>query len=327
MKAHMVDELNKSAVESFFLDNYSKFRNKAAIQFNILEELCLSYKFYQHIKYIKHPNNYIRNWVSRKLVNYLDNPGNNDKIDKIIRKKAECLLILYSTQANDAFEIYKGWDSWKLELHKRICKYIKDVRLIDLDILDTYAVEDVSMICSSLRDKLDNLSENFEWTFWIETNLDYSDEFETLMDNLLQCQACCPLCNEPCQLSSGSHEKHYCGSLHRVPAVHGRRNPMTRVMSIDQCTIGVRDDLVFHVKWKEYRFREFYKAGVEFENWKILADDAVESKYWQWFTCQFESALLNRYQYLPNEDLDYWRNYSQREVLLSLKEQFDLISP
>ncbi|KAI6653561.1 Interferon-induced very large GTPase 1-like [Oopsacas minuta] len=327
MTAYMVDKLNISVVETFFQDNYQRFRNKAAIQFSILEELCLSRKFYQHIKYIKRPNYYIRNWVSVKLQNYIEQSYNFEKISKNMKKVAEFLQKDYISHANDALDASKDWDNWKSEFHKRICKYIKDVRLVDLDILDTYAVENVVVVCANLSEQLEKQSMNFGWTHWIKSNLGYDGPFNTLMDNLLQCQACCPLCNEPCQLSSGSHEKHYCGSLHRVPAVNGRRNPRTRVMSIDQCTIGVRDDLVFQVHWREYRFREFYKAGSEFCKWRILADDAVESIYWQWFTYQFESVLLKRYNYLRNPDLGYWGNYSQREVLLNLKEHFDLISP
>ena len=332
MKAYLIDEMSLSAVQSFYGDNYNRVRSKAAIQFSILEELCLSFKFYQHLKYIKHPNSYILTWVQKKITEYLSESSNIAKISDNMFVKAKHLITLYDTHAQGALDDSDDWDSWKLEFHTRISTNVKDVRLIDLDILDTYAVADATKLCGYFADQLKKEIEVgcFGWFDWTNDNLNLNDvllTYSVILDNVLQCQACCPFCNEPCQLSSGSHEKHYCGSLHRVPAVNGRRNPFTKQMSIDQCTIGVRDDLTFHHNWKEYRFREFSQAGPQFENWRILGDDAIESKYWQWFTCQFERALLRRYRYRENSDLCYWKNYSQREVLLNLKEQFDMISP
>ena len=330
MKVHLMDKMALTAVESFYRDNYAKVRNKAAIQFSILEELCLSFKFYQHLKYIKKPNSYIRNWVEKELTQYLTIFDNINAIGGNMCEMSQELIAQYNTHAQEALNDSVDWDNWKSEFHDQICKDTKDIRLIDLDILDTYAIEDATKLCGYFSEALEIELDGFDWSEWTKNNLDWINilsTFSVIMDNILQCQACCPFCNEPCQLSSGSHEEHYCGSLHRVPAVNGRRNPFTKQMSIDQCTIGVRDDLTFHHNWMEYRFREFSEAGPEFENWRILGDDATESKYWQWFTCQFEKALLRRYRYRQNFGLLYWNNYSQREVLMNLKEQFDVISP
>ena len=326
MLNYLMDILNVCAVEGFFEDSPDRYRSKATIQFSILEELCLARKFYQHLKYIKKTNYYIRNWMEGKLANYLVKLSTINTLQQSICHNAKSLLQTYDDHAKGALTDTNDWDTWKLEFHKRISKHIKDIRLTDFDILDTYDVQNVKLVCNYFFEELVKLDQDFNWTDWINTNLNCSSYFNSVMDNKLQCQACCPLCNEPCQLSSGTHQNHYCGSLHRVPAVNGRRNPFNGEMTIDQCTLGIRDDLVFHVNWKEYRFREFYKAGIQFQNWRILAEDAVESKYWQWFTCQFEQALLRRYRYLPNSDIRYWDNYSQRDILLSLKRQFDMVS-
>ena len=326
MLCYLIDILNVSAVEGFFEDNPNKYRNKATIQFSILEELCLARKFYQHLKYIKKTNYYIRNWMETKLVIFLEKSSTIDALQRIIYHDAKSLVQVYNDHAKSALDVTSDWDTWKFQFHKQISKQIKDIRLTEFDILDTYEVQNVELVCDHLIEELVKLNQNFDWTEWTKTKLNCSTNFNALMDSKLQCQACCPLCNEPCQLNSGTHRNHYCGSLHRVPAINGRRNPFNGEMSIDQCTLGIRDDLVFYVNWRKYRFREFYKAGIQFKDWRILAEDAIESKYWQWFTCQFEQALLRRYRYLPNSDIRYWDNYSQRDILLSLKLQFDNVS-
>ena len=189
MKAHLMELMNLKAVDYFFRDNRNRVKNKAAMQFSILEELCLSRKYYQHIKYIKQPNNYICNWVEKQLIEYLNKSDNIDKIGETIGEMAQELTSRYNTHAQEALNKSAKWNIWKFEFHKRICKTIKDIRLIDLDILNSYAVLDVTKLCGYFADQLREENNGFNWSRWVTDNLDWTTVSSTLrvtMDNMLQ---------------------------------------------------------------------------------------------------------------------------------------------
>ena len=199
------------------------------------------------------------------------------------------------------------------------------LRLEALTVLDTYDIQDFKQLADFFQSDIKTLSEETNWKDWfLRQIIDESDSLYRFIKTKIDCTRKCPFCREPCQLSSGNHKKHYCGSLHRVDAVNGGTEYSSNQMHLSECTVSVRDRHLFTYKGQSYYYDEMQRAGLRFSAWTIQANDAQESKYWQWFTYTFQNKLIRHYGYLHNPRINAWRNITKQQVLQNLDQHYQL---
>ena len=123
------------------------------------------------------------------------------------------------------------------------------------------------------------------------------------MDSILECKALCPFCKEPCQLSAGEHE-HYCGTFHRPQGITGWRYLESKMICLEECTTNILRNGLFRYKGKWYKHKDYRTVNEYFNSWRILEEDAIQSKYWQWVLYTFHEEFVDHYSILPNDKID-----------------------
>ena len=323
MRRYLVSILNKLAVDMFLYDNQEIVRSKGTIQLTILKGFVDNNRdFSKYLNYIRNPDKCMNTWFRTQYIEYSKRDTSLRKIQNSIMTQVNQFLDCY-TEAAKSCKSMRTWHHWKVSFLSKISLRVYSLRFEHLIVLDTYDVSDFDQLYAFFREDIHTRCKDFDWKQWMKSKLSETCEpLKQVMNTKLECIAMCPFCREPCQLSVGNHEKHYCGSLHRVDAVNGGREyPSGRMFAIE-CTISVRDGRRFIHNGESYSYSDMNKAGPPYSSWNILADDACESKYWQWFTYKFENNLVKHYGYKSHPDVRYWRNITKQQVLQDLNEHY-----
>ena len=213
-------------------------------------------------------------------------------------------------------------NNFKLNFHSKIKKKIRNVSLQDLDVLFTQAVSNYTQFCDLYAQELRKCVDETDWSEWLISILsEESTLYKSITDNLLECKALCPFCHEPCQLAAGEHE-HYCGTFHRPKGLSGWRYHQSQKISVKECTTSIQDKGSFYYKNILYKYEDYRTVNEEFNSWKILGDDATESKYWQWVLFTFEDEFLEHYEVVKNESIDRWSNLTEAGVVKDLEAHY-----
>ena len=330
MKNYLIGYLDRITVEQFVNDNQEALKSKGTIQLAIIKSLVneREQKFSRYLPYIKKPNRCIQNWFRQQFRNYIKLKTSLDQIKSSLMFQINILLGHYVRSAKSIHGV-ETWNEWKRSFQSKISNRICDLRYESLTVLDSYDVQNFLQLVSFFQHDIYAQLQKIDWMVWIRVHISVNcDPFIKVMKSKLDCTAVCPFCREPCQLSIGNHKKHYCGSLHRVEAVIGRwevqsrREVKSRRMYLSECTSSVRDDCSFYHNGRMYSFSEMHLAGPRFSCWSIIADDAYESKFWQWFTVYFEGNLKRHYGYESHPDLKFWKNITKQQVLQDLNQSY-----
>ncbi|KAI6653559.1 hypothetical protein LOD99_3454 [Oopsacas minuta] len=329
MRAYLVAILNKIAVDQFLFANHDLVRSKGTIQLSILKGLINARHqiFSKYLHYIRNPNKCINNWFRTQFFNYSNLSTSLNRILRKLQLQINASLDCFIRAARSSMHV-SSWHNWKITFQSKIYNRVYNLPFHNFTVLDSYDVENFGHLVTFFEKAINTKSQDYNWLNWIKSNIsEYCDPLKQIMKTKLECTAMCPFCREPCQLSVGNHKKHYCGSLHRVDAVNGGRECDSAMMFNYECTVSVRDGNTFVRNGVCYSFSEMHKAGAPYNTWTILADDALESKYWQWFTCNFEKKLIKHYGYISNPNIRFWRNITKQQVLQDMDQhyqQFDV---
>ena len=322
MKTYLVPQLNTIAVQNFASDRRDILRSKGTVQLGILRDAINDPKFERFLHYIRNPNICMPKWIRQQFFTYIHTEVFLSKVEKQILEKVNSLTAFYIKSANSASNA-NTWPNWKSTFHSKIFLKINSLRLGALTVLDAYDVKNFKQLAFYFQTDIKTKTQGTNWRSWAKSNTNTnSGALTQLIQTRMNCPAMCPFCGEPCQLSIGNHEKHYCGSLHRVDAVNGGREHLSQQMYLYECTICVRDGHRFLYRGNFYYYDEMQKVDSVFRSWNISADDAKESKYWQWFTYQFQDRLARHYKYKVHPNVSIWKNISKQEVLQDLSQHY-----
>ena len=324
MRRYLISTLNKLAVDMFLYDNKELLRSKGTIQLAMLKGFVNdnNENFSKYLNYIRNPYKCMNTWLRKRYCEYSKRNAILHNIEKNLMIQVNQFLVCY-TEAAETCKSIQTWHHWKISFLSKISHRVHFLRFEHLIVLDAYDVCDFEQLNSFFRKDIHTRCRDFDWMRWIKSKLlENCEPLKQVMKIKLECTAMCPFCREPCQLSVNNHKKHYCGSLHRVDAVNGACERSSGRMYAFECTISVRDGSSFTHNGVSYPFQDMDKAGPPFSSWTILADDAFESKYWQWFTYKFERNLIKHYGYRAHPNVRYWGNITKQQVLQDLDERY-----
>ncbi|KAI6661267.1 hypothetical protein LOD99_10088 [Oopsacas minuta] len=323
MKRYLVSIMNKIAVEQFLSDKHDIVRSKGTIQLSILKGLINAkhQKFCEYLNYIRDPKGCMNNWFRTQFCEYSNQPTSQNRILQELQHQIDEALE-YFIRAAKSINV-SNWLEWQIFFQTKISIRVSNLRIQHFTVLDSYDIKNIDQLVNFFEKDIKLLSKNFNWIQWIKSTVSkHCDPLKQVMKTKLECTAMCPFCRELCQLSVGNHNKHYCGSLHRVDAVNGGRAKGSDMMFNYECTVSVRDGKKFELEDEIYPFSEMEKAGPPYNSWTILADDACDSKYWQWFTFNYEKDLIDHYGYISNPNIKLWKNITKEQVLQDLDEHY-----
>ena len=194
-----------------------------------------------------------------------------------------------------------------------------------MGILDLNTVDNLKQFSELFLQSLDDSIKNFDWENWIMdklANYDYLDLQQNIMNSLILCKALCPFCREPCQLSAGVHT-HYCGTFHRPQGINGYTYIDSKMIVKEDCTSDVRSRMTFIYKEISYNYANYRTVDDYFNSWRILGEDSVDSKYWQWVLCTFQKEFVDYYESLPNTKIDKkWSHLTEEEIVNDIEKHY-----
>ena len=301
---------------------------KYQIQLDILKELCEKEDFATYMKYINDPFGYTSEWFETRMENYYTRVENvNTILEKCDRFYDELmnLAINYAGIATDVItsRLIQGADSdeikqfWKTEFLKLIQPRVSNISNTTLVIFDAYEIESYDTFFRSFRDLLREKCTNK--VFAIPN--DFKSLSNKILDEIIQCRECCPLCNEMCQRNRVHHD-HYCNVFHRPLGVYGVKNSQNQLVR-DTCPILFKSKRLS--TFENSLFPNYYlsEVNIKEKHWKIDSKESIDTRYWIWVLNRFQLEFESQYSASPRSDNNDIQFLSKNEILMALSNRSD----
>ena len=331
VKEHLKDTVFQILHRLFINDpeHGSIYSCRSSLQLAILKDLAIKKNFQEYISYIKNPFDTISTFIEQKIYEYSFNPRVKSNIFNNLENRIhEILKNLINVSQSSVSKGINTWHEWKEIYHTSISTLVRGIRLSDLDILDVYTVDNFQQFSELLNQALKDSFSKFDWKEWIDETLTSSPthEFKHLQEkitgSLVGCKALCPFCREPCQLSAGEHE-HYCGSFHRPQGINGWHYVSSEKICIEGCAEDVLLKNSFIYDGITYNYTDYRTVNDNFSRWKILGEDYIDSKYWQWVLCTFHGQFVDFYKIERNDAIgNNWCYLSEEDVISDLEKHY-----
>ena len=323
IKKALVDTVQRVAVLKFTQEpeHENIYKTRQLLHLQILKDLAKTKLFNNYIQYIQQPLVYMEDWIKKNLENFCTMESTIDRIKREVLDPALREKLTLISESGVAAISGNDWDGWKTEFHSKISTCVRDIGNDTLSRVDTYAVTNLSQFCEFLTHHLSRLADQFDWISWIHSLMVRGLPSNTLVSNLLECRALCPFCREPCQ-RGGTRHQHYCGSFHRPKGIGGCYHNVVNTLSVSECTSSVGSSKNFWYGNKSYPYAEYRKVNDMFAAWRILPEDAVESRYWQWVLFHFHDQFCAKYGYAPNDLVNSWSNLTEEDIVEDLERHY-----
>ena len=323
--------LHEEIIQLFQNDpaNSDIFRTRVSLQINVLKELAEKENFEEYIQYILDPISYLKNWIKCQLSEYSTKPIVLDRVmttvlrPKIQEIEAHYLLSLKNCFASISTEVKPAFREHAVTFYHSVSDYMRNIPLTRFDYISVFDTpisnsdEFIEYFSSSFKTQL----EKHCWAVWLKNLLSQNLNYQLISDYLLQCQSLCPFCSEPCLLSSLTHD-HYCCSLHRPTGIRGWHYEHNDKFATNECTISLKRKEKFKHLGISYKMADYKTVNEHFASWKILKEDAVESKYWQWVFYTFRFQFMEYYNYKFNNEIDNWSDLQKEDVISNLNTHY-----
>ena len=306
----------------------TKYGDRSYLILSILRELAREKVFADYISYIQDPINYLFAYIQVQLSMYSQREDAREELKGLVLKNVKSLLVFCSDACNQSSKVQEDseipitWTTFKLHFYSKIQPKVRNVSFSDLDVLDIYEISDYSQFCHFYRDALERIVNETEWIDWIVSLIEKEVSlYKNITNSILECEELCPFCNELCQLSCGDHE-HYCGTFHRTKGVNGWRGRDDRKIYLYNCTRGIKCKWRFWYNDVQYDYVDYKSVNSRFNSWKILGEDDVDSKYWNWVLYHFEDEFVAHYDVLKNEHISQWNHLTEEEVVKDIDKHY-----
>ncbi|KAI6658963.1 Interferon-induced very large GTPase 1-like [Oopsacas minuta] len=328
MRTYLEDTVIQNLQKLFINTSEYKtiYSSRASLQLSILKHLAKKKDFDSYISYINSPFIYISTYIESNILEYSQRLSTINSLFVDVTQsahhfKTRCINAAISANTQDI----QSWDGWKRHFHDAIVKVVRKVKLSDLDILDLYNVNNYQHFSELFSQSLNRSMEQFEWKAWVEEILNsyqYKEIKDNIANTIIECRALCPFCREPCQLSAGEHE-HYCGTFHRPQGISGWHYKESKQIALEECTKDVLYKNKFLYHKKSYNYSDYRTVNEYFNSWRILGEDSIEAKYWQWVLYTFHKEFVDHYGLVGNEEIDIgWVHLNEEEVIDDIERHY-----
>ena len=329
LKDSLADTVPQTFLSVFMDDpkHNTTFRDRSSLILTILKDLACNRVFDDYISYIKNPINFLVDYVQKQLKKYSQRKDARKKTQNKILERVNELIEFYSEACYQAWtqedsKIPITWANFKMNFYSKIKHKLRNVSFNDLDVLDIHEISNYFQFFDFYSKELKLIFKQTEWVKWIVNIIEKEVSlYKDITDTILECEELCPFCNELCQLSCGDHE-HYCGSFHRPQGINEWRGCDDRKIYLYNCTSGVKYKVNFYYHEVLYEYANYKTVNSRFKSWKILGEDDVDSKYWNWVIYHFEDQFVAHYDILKNEYTSQSSDLTKEKVIKDLENHY-----
>ena len=296
---------------------------KYQIQLDILTELCEKEDFATYMKYINDPFSYASEWLESRIKIFCSKSENIDRIlkkcDQLYTNLIE-LIINYArtvtdaipgvlTETSDSDEIKLVWKAEFLELIQPIVSNISNTTLV---IFDAYKIENYDAFFQAFSDQLKEKYTNRI----VGIPNDFESLSKSILDEIIQCKVCCPLCNEMCQRDRVRHD-HYCNVFHRPLGIYGVKDLQNHLVR-NTCPILFNSKRLSTFENCLFPNNSLSEVDIRKKLWRIDSKDAIDTRYWIWVLNRFQSQFESEYSASPRLDNSGTQFLTKNEILMTL---------
>ena len=324
------NNMMKEEIVKRFNESTWKPSTKYQIQLDILTELCEKENFGTYMKYIKDPFGYTSEWFESRMKDFCSKSENvdtiltkcdefyNDLIELTINYAGIATDVITSivTEISDSDEIKRFW---KTEFLKLIQPSVSNISNTTLVIFDAYEIENYNTFFQAFRDLLKGKNTNKV----VEIPTDFKSLSRGILDGIIQCKVCCPLCNEMCQRNRVRHD-HYCNLFHRPLGIVGVKDSQNQLVR-DTCPILFKSKRFSTFKFDSslYPNWNINKVNIQKKNWKIDSKEAIDTRYWIWVLNRFCLQFESEYSASPRPEKNDTQLLTKGDILMSLSDRSD----
>ena len=323
------NEMEKEMVK-LLEDLNMKPSTKYQIQLDILKELFEKEDFNTYMKYIKDPFGYTSEWFESRIEIFFSKNENggiilnkcdqfySDRIKLVIKyaeiATEEITSVLTEKYGSDEIKLF-----WKTEFLKLIQPSVSNISNTTLIIFDAYEIENYDAFFQAFRSLL---KEKYTHKV-VKIPSDFKSLSNNILDEIIQCKVCCPLCNEMCQRNRVRHD-HYCNVFHRPLGILGVKDSRNQLVR-DTCPRIFKSKRLAtfnfdYSHYPNYSLDEFY---IKKKRWKIDSKEAIDTRYWVWVLNHFQLEFESEYSATPRSDYSDTQFLTKNDILMALNDKHD----
>ncbi|XP_027027325.2 interferon-induced very large GTPase 1-like [Tachysurus fulvidraco] len=320
---------NKSAIDlaTQIRSNMPEFNgNRTKLEIHILKSLAEKEDFNKYTDYIHNPQKHFRNFITKKVNEYISENNTVLNIFKgNLKEKVETVRNAVHTATEEVKNSCGDADMWlrsftsslTAKLSLKEITFTDHKEITDLDFLQ-------QLVSDGLTDMMSELDKSFKDVKDIKIEKSRKKPDELLIEHL--CKCCwvqCPFCKAICTNTLEDHDGDHSVPFHRVDGMNGMYYIRTTNLSSTFCTTNVQSDGGFYPHGSEdvcIPYKSYRTAGGVYATWSITPDNS-QLAYWKWFVCRFQKDLeeyygktFQGYGEIPKE----WKDFTKEQAIESL---------
>lgn len=312
-------------------------QRKSGIEAQMLRFLAETNNFEEYKSYLKYPNKYYQEWVSKKVNECCFNghpPLSAKVMGKVFQKYKYHICAGIEIAEKDQHIQAKDW----------LMCCMKNVahHSITIGTYDNYSISDMNYFLRYAKGKITNMFSELKHHFTVVSPAslkDWGGKVNDLLGGhfLDACWAVCPFCRAVCERTNSNHTELHIAK-HRPHALIGWSfvdningvSITSDELATDICTslVGLpshaertfknQDTLNKTVLFSEYR-----TVNAEYAKWNMYNRDSHDL-YWKWFVCTYKHEIEDLYcksfhnrGKLPEE----WKRITKEDVIKELNKK------
>lgn len=297
----------------------------------ILTNLANERNFKQFMEYIEHFDLFLEKWIKQYTINVYNEKINGRKSlfeqsmeSKTFRELQNVIHIVKHVNTKETPSFANWVDMFAAELED--AKYIlpshsfqaaRGFSVKNIEELSVHMVHKLELMELDIYEEIKNKSmEGIQWK--------NSSPYEEIKATIWKCMEVCPLCHEPCALSSPTDM--HCCVQHKPNGTTGNAWVDKGDLTYESCSykISLQDRSLSCCGWcncpeqtKTFHHYKDYKRYIP--NWNITSTpETVCPTYWAWFMAQFSEELAKHHGKKIPQIPDSFKYISKEDAISSL---------
>ncbi|XP_061108738.1 up-regulator of cell proliferation-like, partial [Conger conger] len=319
------------------------FSTRSYFQFSILKQLLSEDNFKDFVKYIKHYETFVQDWILEQMVKqFTEGDGLRNIEIKHLKAKVKRIKEAIKNAQMEASkrpvgrgkEAERGEEAQNIQqLIQDICSDLQKELVIPKDplravlALNSAKPEDFSRCLEVLVDEMEqDLTAEFQKGGDVRarlTSLPFQPQKE-LFKRVFGCGRQCPFCETPCEAGGKTHTEHV-ASIHRPLGIGRCIEIGSFKLMCDICSTCVASENNFkstETELKPHAYKEYQSI---YPDWRIQPDTSIQaSDYWKYVFTRFNEQFAQEYKAEPADIPPQWRNITQDQAMENLEESFQM---
>ncbi|XP_054627930.1 up-regulator of cell proliferation-like isoform X1 [Dunckerocampus dactyliophorus] len=307
-----------------------EYSSRSCFQHNIQKELLLKDDFEAFVKYIRHYEMYVKDWIFDQVLQKM----RDNTLCELKRKKLEVVVTKILNAMKEASNMLSDDNENVPNLVCKMRKYLMQDMAISEE-AEKRTLFQIKSTCQSFTQSFTASLNTLKKTLHVEfSNIEDIPETlnklavkpqDELFKRIFGCGHQCPFCKIPCEAGGKEHKKHH-AAVHRPQGLGRYRNDDNKELVETLCTTDVQTDheFIFYdgkaEQWVPYKEYTTY-----YPDWHIPPDATIEaSDYWKFVLVRYNKRFAQTYDAKPADVPEAWTYITKEQALKGLKDTFNM---